>query len=497
MKKIEYKDLLTKNLDIEQNEVYKVDSTLTSKVNQTLSSDTLRTFIQLKNTAILNTLAASYNPHNLADALEDLTAEELLFFFKTVNSDDSAEVFTLLSQEKKEQVVNAFSSDELQDIVKDMQTDNLVDFVDELPSNLVTKILRVTNKTDRKRIAKYLNYEDGTAGSLMTSEYVDIEEDKTIKECLSKIRKVGKDKETIWKIFVVNKTRVLVGTCNLDILLENDEDKLMSEVMNPEVISVLTSTDEEVVVREFRKYDISVLPVTNSQGRILGIITFDDIIDVANLENTEDIKLQAGVLPSSKPYLKMTPFDLFKSYAIWIVLMVFLDTFISIALSYMQTPLLVVPILITILPAIMGTSGNSADQTSTVAIRELALNDFKGKKYWSFVFKEFKAALLTALILSIVCFGWTYLELKTGIIGDKDYKNELEVIKIVSAVSVTFFITIVSGKMIGTLIPKLAKICHIDPAAVTSPIVSTMIDIISIVAFVVVCHFILNIPLFG
>lgn len=493
MKKKKLLPALTNNLIVD--EEYKVDNSLKAKVNHSITSDALSTIIKMKNTAILNQIAASYDPHNIVDALSNLNDEDLLFFFKTVNSDDSAEIFTLLSQEKKEEVVKAFSSQELQDLIEELQTDNLVDFVDELPSNLVNKVLQVTKKSDRKKIYKYLNFEEGTAGTLMTSEYLDIEENKTISECLNKIRKIGKDKETIWKIFVVSDTRVLKGSITLDVLLENDETILVSEVMNPEVVSVFTSTDEEVVLRQFRKYDISVLPVVNQQNRILGIITFDDIIDVANIENTEDIQLQAGVLPTSKPYLEMSSISLFKSYAIWIVIMVFLDTFISIAISYLQQPLLSIPVLITLLPSIMGTSGNSADQTSTVSIRELALDDLKGKKYWKFFFKEFQAALFTGLIVFITSFLWTYLELKTGIIGTKDY-TAIETFKIVSTVSTTFFITIVLGKMFGVLIPKFAKKVHIDPAVITSPIVSTLIDIISIVSFVLVAHFILNITLF-
>lgn len=493
MKKEKLLPTLTSNLIVD--EEFKVDDSLKAKVNHSITSDALSTIIRMKNTAILNQIAASYNPHNIVDALTDLNDEDLLFFFKTVNSDDSAEIFTLLSQEKKEEVVKAFSSQELQDLIEELQTDNLVDFVDELPSNLVNKVLQVTKKSDRKRIYKYLNFEEGTAGTLMTSEYLDIEENKTIGECLNKIRKIGQDKETIWKIFVVNDTRVLKGSITLDVLLENDENILVSEVMNPEVVSVFTSTDEEVVLRQFRKYDISILPVVNQQNRILGIITFDDIIDVANIENTEDIQLQAGVLPTSKPYLEISSISLFKSYAIWIVIMVFLDTFISIAISYLQQPLLSIPVLITLLPSIMGTSGNSADQTSTVSIRELALYDLKGKKYWKFFFKEFQAALFTGLIVFITSFLWTYLELKTGIIGTRDY-TAIETFKIVMTVSTTFLITIVLGKMIGVLVPKFAKKIHIDPAVITSPIVSTLIDIISIVSFVLVAHFILNITLF-
>lgn len=493
MKKEKLLPTLTSNLIVD--EEFKVDDSLKAKVNHSITSDALSTIIRMKNTAILNQIAASYDPHNIVDALTDLNDEDLLFFFKTVNSDDSAEIFTLLSQEKKEEVVKAFSSQELQDLIEELQTDNLVDFVDELPSNLVNKVLQVTKKSDRKRIYKYLNFEEGTAGTLMTSEYLDIEENKTIGECLNKIRKIGQDKETIWKIFVVNDTRVLKGSITLDVLLENDENILVSEVMNPEVVSVFTSTDEEVVLRQFRKYDISVLPVVNQQNRILGIITFDDIIDVANIENTEDIQLQAGVLPTSKPYLEISSISLFKSYAIWIVIMVFLDTFISIAISYLQQPLLSIPVLITLLPSIMGTSGNSADQTSTVSIRELALYDLKGKKYWKFFFKEFQAALFTGLIVFITSFLWTYLELKTGIIGTRDY-TAIETFKIVMTVSTTFLITIVLGKMIGVLVPKFAKKIHIDPAVITSPIVSTLIDIISIVSFVLVAHFILNITLF-
>ena len=489
------KERKDEELPLEKITEFKVDSSMKTKINKKISSELLNTIIDMKNSTVLNSFVDSYHPSNIAEALEELSEEKLLFFFKTVDSDDSAEIFTLLSQEKKEEVVSAFSNEDLQRIVIEMQLDNLVDFVDVLPSNLVSKVLKATNKDNRNEISKYLNFKEDSAGTIMTSEYLEIEEDKTIKECIKKIREVGKEKETIWKIFAVDRTRVLVGTVTLDVLLENDEYKLIKDVMNKEIVSVYTNTDEEDVLRIFRKYDISILPVINSQGRILGIITFDDVIDVASEENTEDIQLQAHIIPTNKPYLKVSCLSLFKSYAIWIALMLFLDTFISIALSYLQTPLLMIPILLTILPSIMGTSGNSADQTATVTIRELAINDLSGKKYRKFFIKELKASVLTGLIISSVAFLWIFMEIKTGIIGDKNLDMKT-VLYICLSASLTFFFCIVLGKTIGTLIPKLAKKIHIDPAMITSPVVSTMIDIISICAFVLISHFILKIPLF-
>ena len=221
------KERKDEELPLEKITEFKVDSSMKTKINKKISSELLNTIIDMKNSTVLNSFVDSYHPSNIAEALEELSEEKLLFFFKTVDSDDSAEIFTLLSQEKKEEVVSAFSNEDLQRIVCEMQLDNLVDFVDELPSNLVSKVLKATNKDNRNEISKYLNFKEDSAGTIMTSEYLEIEEDKTIKECIKKIREVGKEKETIWKILAVDRTRVLVGTVTLDVLLENDEYKLV------------------------------------------------------------------------------------------------------------------------------------------------------------------------------------------------------------------------------------------------------------------------------
>ena len=491
MKKKNEEQVIDKSPEVEE---IKADSRLHAKVNHAISPEVLRVIIQNKNTKILNVTAQSYDPHNIADALKELDSEDLLFFFKAVDPDDSAEVFTLLDQEKKEQVIEAFSSADLQALVTEMQTDDLVDFVDELPANLVNKVIKATPKSDRDRIDQYLNFKEASAGTLMTPEYLSVRDTDTVKKAIAKIRKDGEGLETVWRIFVVDSTRKLVGIVRLDHLLESDEDELMKNIMDEDFVSVSASTDEEVVIKAFRKYDISVLPVTNKQQRMLGIITFDDVMDAANEETTEDIQLAAGVIPTETPYLKTKPLKLVKSYAIWLVILLFLDTFISMALSYLDRPLEAIPLLTAFLTAIMGTNSNAADQTTTVIIREIALGNVTPRNYWKAVFKEFKSAIITGLILAIFAFGWTLLELYSGMISltaaDNgviesfyDGNRNLFFISIASIISLSFIVVIIIAKWLGVTIPLLAKVLHIDPAVMSQPVISTILDVVSIVFY--------------
>lgn len=488
------KDLENTTIDnLDEREEIKADNKQKAKVNHPLSPDFLKAVIQNRNTNVLNATVDSYDPHNVAIALQQLEPEDLLFFFRTVHPDASAEVFTLLDQEDREKVVEAFSSDELQGIVDEMATDNLVDFVDELPANLVHKVLKASDKENRRRIDSYLKFKDDSAGTLMTPEYLSVKDNSTVEEAIAKIRRVGQDMETIWAIFVVDNTRRLIGTVRLDTLLESDNQDIMRSIMNDDFISVTASTDQEVVIKAFRKYDISVLPVTNEQQRMLGIITFDDVIDVANEENTEDIELSSGVIPSETPYLKRTPLALVKSYAIWLVILLFLDTFISMTLSYLQKPIESL-LLIAFLPAVMGTNSNAADQTTTVIIREIALGNVSKANYFKALKKETQSALITGSILAIFGFGWTLLELYTGMVsisvGDESLlatfyngNTNLYYISIAGVIALSFLVSIVIAKWLGLTIPLLAKFFRIDPAVMSQPLISTILDILSIIIF--------------
>lgn len=487
-------------------EEIEVDSKIKGAVKNLLKPEFLKAVIDNKNTAVLNATVKSYDPHNVANALEELSDEEIVFFFRAVVPDISAEIFTLIDQKHKNRVVQAFSSKELQDLVDEMQTDNLVDFVDELPANLVTKVLRAASPGSRSQINVYLKFKDDTAGTLMTPEYLSVRDTATVKEAIEKIRRFGKDMETVWEIFIIDATRRLVGTLTLDKLLEADSSDILRSIMKDDFVSVSSDTDQEIVVKAFRQYDISVLPVTNKEQRMLGIITFDDVIDIANAEDTEDIQLTSQVIPTDKPYLDRSIFQVVKSYAIWLLILVFLDTFISMTLSYLQKPLNVVPLLIAFLPAIMGTNSNSADQTCTVIIREIALGNVTPKNYWKVVKKEVTSALITGLILAVFSFGWTMLELNTKLVTlggennlnqqmiDRFYggNTQLFFAAIAAVLSLTLIIVIIIAKWLGVTIPLLAKRFKLDPAVMSGPLLSTILDIVSIIDYLLVSVTVVN-----
>ena len=487
-------------------EEIEVDSKIKGAVKNLLKPEFLKAVIDNKNTAVLNATVKSYDPHNVANALEELSDEEIVFFFRAVVPDISAEIFTLIDQKHKNRVVQAFSSKELQDLVDEMQTDNLVDFVDELPANLVTKVLRAASPGSRSQINVYLKFKDDTAGTLMTPEYLSVRDTATVKEAIEKIRRFGKDMETVWEIFIIDATRRLVGTLTLDKLLEADSSDILRSIMKDDFVSVSSDTDQEIVVKAFRQYDISVLPVTNKEQRMLGIITFDDVIDIANAEDTEDIQLTSQVIPTDRPYLDRSIFQVVKSYAIWLLILVFLDTFISMTLSYLQKPLNVVPLLIAFLPAIMGTNSNSADQTCTVIIREIALGNVTPKNYWKVVKKEVTSALITGLILAVFSFGWTMLELNTKLVTlggennlnqqmiDRFYggNTQLFFAAIATVLSLTLIIVIIIAKWLGVTIPLLAKRFKLDPAVMSGPLLSTILDIVSIIVYLLVSVTVVN-----
>lgn len=492
-----------------EEETLKVDKDLRPVFHHPEDPLNVHKAIEGKDAGRLRLLVKDFDSHTLASLLEEETDEGLVFFFRAVPSDDSAEVFTLLSHEAKKRLIEAFSTDAIQDLLEGMSTDNVVDFVDDLPANLVHKVLRSANKEDRDRINSYLRFKADSAGSLMTSEYLSFRKDDLVREAIEKIRQVGKEMETIWFSFVTDEQRHLVGTLRLDHLLEADQEQSLSEVMEQDYPKVEVDTDKEEVVHAFRRYDISVMPVTNTTGRIVGIITFDDVIDAANEEISEDIAIQSAVTPSEKPYSKRSVFGLVKGYVVWIVVLLMLNTFTSSTLSYLQSTLNAIPLLLAFVPTIMGTNGNASDQTCTVVTRELALGHITHKNYFKTIFKEFKASLLTALFMAVVSFLWVLVELYSGIItltdadqgiiqGSYGSRDGL-FLSVAGLIGLTFLVVIVIAKWLGATLPMIAKWIHIDPAVMSQPLISNVLDIISICVYVFLANLIMQglPPLFG
>lgn len=488
---------------INDNEEISVDSNIKPAINNILSLETLRSILNTHKPKILNSTIQSYGPANVAQAVAKLDQKELLFFFRTVDSDDSAEVFAYLPQDIKEEICKAFSNSELQELLSKMANDDMFDFVDELPSNLLKTLLKRVSKEEAAIIKRYQGFKEDSAGTIMTTEYLTVRENDTVKYAIDKIRKKGQEAETIWEIFIVDETRTLVGTLTLDKIVEANEDEKLKDIMKTDFIFVNLNTDQEVVLKAFKQYDVSVIPVTDKNKRIVGIITFDDAMDVASEEMTEDTQISSAVLPSSAPYLKTRLWLLVRNYAVWLVILLCLNTFTSMTMSYLEEPLTAIPLLTAFIPSIMGTNGNASDQTATVTVRELALGNITTKNYFKAAFKELKASFITAIILSIIAFGWTLVEIYTGMISltsvDKTlletvYSGNANAfyISVAGLISITYLITIVLAKLLGVSLPVLAKAVHLDPAVMSQPVISTILDILSIVVY-----FLLSSLIFG
>ncbi len=492
-----------------EEEELKVDKDLGPVYHHPEGLDVVKKTLEEKDANKLRELVQAFDSHTLAALLEEESDEILVFFFRAVKSDDSAEVFTLLSPETKKRLIEAFSTDAIQKLLEEMSTDNVVDFVDDLPANLVHKVLRSASKEDRERINSYLRFKDDSAGTLMTCEYLSFRETDNVRDAIDKIREEGPDMETIWFSFVTDEQRRLVGTLRLDHLLEADPVDSLSSVMERDYPKVDVDTDKEEVVRAFRHYDISVMPVTNSTGRMVGIITFDDVLDAANAEISEDIAIQSAVTPSEKPYSQQTVFGLVKGYVVWIIVLLMLNTFTSSTLSYLQNTLNAIPLLLAFIPTIMGTNGNASDQTCTVVTRELALGHITHKNYFKTIFKEFKASLLTALIMAFVSFLWILVELYSGIITLTDADQQIITsaygsrdalfLSVAGLIGLTFLIVIIIAKWLGATLPMLAKLVHLDPAVMSQPLISNILDIISICVYVLLANLVMQglPPLFG
>lgn len=450
-------------------------------------------FIVAKDITGLTKLVQGSDPAMVAESLAGLSRTERMFFFKALPGDDTADVFSYLDFDVRKDIVSSFSDQETQKIMSNLSTDDLVDFVDDLPSNLVTKVLASCSAEDRRMVNAFLKYEPDSAGALMTTEYFAFKEGLTCGEALALAKASGPKEETLWTAFVLDATRRLSGTINLDKLIFSRPDTPLVNVMDDDFVSVSVGTDQEVVARTFAKYDLAVLPVVDKEKRMLGIITFDDAMDVVEREATEDVQRSSAVAVTAKPYLRMSIWGLARSYCVWLVALLALNTFTSMVLSRIQANIIfsqILPLLIAFIPTLNGTCGNASDQTSTVVTRELALGNIRPRDYLRVMGRETRAALLTALAVSVFSFGWVLLELYGSILktdgtlgllaGDS---IDVVYVAIAGLVSLSFVVGVVFAKWLGVTLPIAADVVHIDPATMSQPLISNILDIVAMAVF--------------
>ena len=427
--------------------------------------------------ADLRILLLDMEPFDIARFMEDnLDDKDQLRFFRLLPKELASDVFVEIETDIQENLIKAFTDKELKEVVDDMFLDDTVDVIEEMPANVVKRILKNSSPENRKQINALLEYPDDSAGSIMTTEYVSFSASTTVETAFEKIRKTGLNKETIYTCYVTDRKKHLIGVVTVKDMLLADKNELIAHIMEESVVTASTLEDKEQVALKFSNYDYLALPVIDKEGCLVGIVTVDDAVDVIQEEATEDIQKMAAVLPSEKPYLKQSVFSLWKARLPWLLLLMISATFTSMILSSYEEKLAVIggAVLYAFVPMLMGTAGNAGNQTSVTIIRAIAVGDVQFRDLFRVILKELLVALLVGLTVAVVCFG--KLLLIDSLYNDISLRTAI-------VVSAVLFLSIVMAKLVGCLLPLLAKICKLDPAVVASPFMTTIVDVLSLILY--------------
>lgn len=430
----------------------------------------LNTLLQSGNLTALRQALAGMNEVDIADFMQDLDKEKTLLVFRLLPKDLFADVFSYMEPDRQQLIVESISDKEVQRVIDDLYMDDVVDFLEEVPANVVKRVLRTVDKETRKTILEYLQYPRDSAASLMTPEFVEFHERTKIVDALQMIRETAMEKETLDVIYVIDQTHHLTGFTTLYKLITADEQAQVADCMDKNVLSVHTLDDKEQVARTFTRYDLSAMPVVDHEGRLVGLITVDDIVDVIQDENTEDMEIMAAMTPSEKPYLKTSVFDLAKHRVLWLLILMVSATVTGRIISYYDGLLQTAVVLASFIPMLMDTGGNCGSQASVMVIRGLALGEVEMRDILRVLWKELRVGLLVGVVLSVVNFGRIMLFEGVGTM-------------VALTVSLSLFVTVVVAKCIGCSLPIVARRCGFDPAVMASPFITTIIDAISLVVF--------------
>lgn len=420
--------------------------------------------------AELKEILINENPIDIADVFEDFPKEKYLIIFKLLPKDFSSEVFSYLSPEKQQDVIENITDDEIKFIVEDMYLDDTVDFIEEMPANIVDKILKNTSSDKRKLINQMLKYPENSAGSVMTVEYISFKDNYTVKQAIEYYRKVAIDKEETDICFVTDTKKKLVGIISLKTLILSKDDSYIQDEMDTNFVSVLTLDDQEEIAALFRKYDLTTMPVVDHEDRLVGVITVDDIVDVIDQENTEDIQKMAAMNPSDEEYLKESVVSLAKHRILWLLVLMISATFTGLVIKKYEDILQSAVYLATFIPMLMDTGGNAGSQSATLVIRGIALEEIEFSDIFRVIWKELRVSILVGFILSAVNFIRIYYFTHSGL--------ETSLV-----VAISMFLTVIMAKVIGGVLPLVAKSLKIDPAIMASPLITTIVDTAALIIF--------------
>lgn len=416
---------------------------------------------------------------DIALLFEEIDRQNLLVMFRILPKEIAADVFSYMPNELQQYIIESSTDREIKLILEELFFDDTIDFIEEMPANVVKRILSNADNETRTLINQFLQYPETSAGSLMTIEYVDLEKEMTAAEALEHIRKTGIDKETIDTCYVLDNNRILAGSITIRKLILVPETTRIADIMDENVIYINTHDDREEVAALFKKYDYLVMPVVDSEHRLVGIVTIDHIVDVIELENTEDLQKMAAIAPSEKPYLKTNALTLAKHRIPWLLILMISATFTGNIIKKFQDALQSVMILAAFIPMLMDTGGNSGSQSSTLVIRGLALGEIKLRDFFRVLWKELQIGIIIGVTLSAANFLKLYFFDKTGLM-------------IAFTVCITQFMTIIIAKIIGGTLPIIAKKLGVDPAIMASPLITTIVDAAALIIYFTTATKLLN-----
>lgn len=426
--------------------------------------------IEQKHYKLLKDKISEFNSYDLAELLGRLPEKNMLLLFRLLPKDLAADTFVEMDTEQQKALIDSFSDNELKEVIEELYIDDMVDIVEEMPANVVKRILKNSTDSTRKTINQILNYPQDSAGSIMTTEYVSLRSSMTIADAIAKIRRIGLDSETIEVCYVTDNVNHLIGQIALRTIVLSDDDKTIEELMDRNVIYANTFDDQEEVANMFGKYDLTVVPVVDKDKRMVGIVTIDDAWDVMERETTEDIEIMAAITPTDTPYLKKTAFDIWKSRMPWLLILMISASFTGMIITGFQDALKKYVILTTYIPMLMDTGGNSGSQSSVTIIRGLSLHEMEFRDIFKVLWKESRVAILCGFTLATINFIKLMLFDQVGL-------------KVALIVNITLVLTVLVAKTVGSALPMVAKRVGFDPAVMSAPFITTIVDAISLIFY--------------
>lgn len=418
----------------------------------------------------LKDILTEMNEVDIATFIEELDSEKTVVVFRMLPKELASDVFACLEVDKQEHIINSITDYELGTIVDDLFVDDAVDMLEELPANVVKRVLKNARPDTRKLINQFLNYPENSAGSIMTAEYVGLKQSMTVEQAFAYIRKNGVDKETIYTCYVMDAKRRLEGVVTVKDLLMNPYEEIIGNIMDTHVIKAFTTEDQEEVADSFQKYDLLSLPVVDHEERLVGIVTVDDVVDVMEQEATEDFEKMAAMLPSEKPYLKTGVFQLAKNRIAWLVILMISSMITGGILAKYEAAFAVIPLLVTFIPMLTDTGGNAGSQSSTMIIRGMAVGEIEPGDLFKVLWKELRVGIIVGAILGFV----NYVRLVILYPG-----KEMLCLTVV----LSLMVTVVIAKTIGCVLPIAAKVFHMDPAIMAAPLITTIVDAVSLIIY--------------